>query len=167
MESDTILNGILALLVEPWPEILDNSRARFERRATDRFVREHARKLPLSVSTDRIAYCAMRCAVILGELAQHIDVSQLARDGSGMVVEAFPGAALRCWLPAVWTNGRENSYKGAGEPARDRRERLVAALLPARRGSRRSRLRPDRESALRAVGSSATTRSSSLSAHRR
>jgi hypothetical protein len=40
----------------PWPETLDNSRAPFERRATDRFVKERTGKQPLSVSTDRIAY---------------------------------------------------------------------------------------------------------------
>jgi Protein of unknown function (DUF429) len=92
-------------------------------------VRDRAHKLPLSVSTDRIAYCAMRCAVILGDLAQHLEPAQVARDGSGLVVEAYPDAALRCWLPAVWSKTREDTYKGAGEPAHARREQLVAALL--------------------------------------
>jgi hypothetical protein len=117
--------------LEPWPEILDTSRAAFERRATDRFVREHTQKLPLSVSTDRIAYCAMRCAVIFGDLAQHVKPAQVARDGTGLVVEAYPDATLRCWLPTVWTRAREDSYKGAGEPAHARRERIVGALLAA------------------------------------
>jgi hypothetical protein len=115
--------------LQPWPEILDNSRAHFERRATDLFVREHAHKLPLSVSTDRIAYCAMRCAVILGDLAQHLEADLLARDGTGLVVEAYPDAALRCWLPTAWAKAREDSYKGTGEPARARRDRIVTALL--------------------------------------
>ena len=115
--------------LEPWPEILDNPRRRFERRATDLFVRDHAHKLPLSVSTDRIAYCAMRCAVILGDVARHVEPAEVTRDGTGLVVEAYPDAALRCWLPAVWTKAREDSYKGGGESARARRERLVSALL--------------------------------------
>jgi hypothetical protein len=92
-------------------------------------VREQAHKLPLSVSTDRIAYCAMRCAVILGDLAQHLEADLLARDGTGLVVEAYPDAALRCWLPTVWAKAREDSYKGAGEPARARRDRIAEALL--------------------------------------
>lgn len=92
-------------------------------------MRDRAHKLPLSVSTDRIAYCAMRCAVILGDLAQHLEPAQVARDGSGLVVEAYPDAALRCWLPAVWSKTREDTYKGAGGPAHARREQLVAALL--------------------------------------
>jgi hypothetical protein len=115
--------------LEPWPEILDNPREQFERRTTDRMVRDRAQKLPLSVSTDRIAYCAMRCAVILGDLARLLEADQVARDGTGLVVEAYSGAALRCWLPAVWTKPREDSYKGTGELAHARRERLVAALL--------------------------------------
>src|SRR3954447_4010073 len=88
--------------LQPWPGSLGVSRERFERRAPDLFVRQHAKKLPLSVSTDRIAYCAMRCAVILGDLAERLEPEQVARDGSGRMVEAYPDAALRCWLPGSW-----------------------------------------------------------------
>jgi hypothetical protein len=76
-------------------------------------VWERIGKLPLSVSTDRIAYCAMRCAAILDGLGP--------RDGSGRVLEAYPDAALRCWVGGPWA-----SYKG---PARVRREVLLAPLL--------------------------------------
>jgi predicted nuclease with RNAse H fold len=114
---------------QPWPEALDNPRERFERRTTDLRVRDVCGKLPLSVSTDRIAYCAMRCAVILGDLARHFEPELLPRDGSGVVAEAYPDAALRSWLPSVWSAAREDSYKGPGETARRRRERIVTAIL--------------------------------------
>jgi hypothetical protein len=53
--------------LDPWPSEINGERKRFERRATDFFVHTQGCKLPLSVSTDRIASCAMRCAVILGD----------------------------------------------------------------------------------------------------
>ena len=116
--------------LQPWPSALDEKRWRFERRETDRVVRERANKLPLSVSTDRIAYPAMRCAAILGALQVRLGGEAVARDGTGLVAEAYPDAALRCWLPELWA-AREGSYKGASQAARDRRERLVEALLGA------------------------------------
>jgi predicted nuclease with RNAse H fold len=100
---------------EPWPGGLDEPRAPFERRETDRWVHRFTGKLPLSVTTDRIAYCAMRCAAIVSELGP--------RDGSGPVVEAYPAAALRLWLG----DAGPPSYKGASGHAR--REQHVAALL--------------------------------------
>jgi hypothetical protein len=114
---------------EPWPETLDNSRARFERRTTDLRVRDLCGKLPLSVSTDRIAYCAMRCAVILSDLTRCFEPDLLNRDGSGVVAKAYPDAALRSWLPSAWSATREDSYKGPGDTARRRRERIVTAML--------------------------------------
>jgi Protein of unknown function (DUF429) len=116
--------------MEPWPAGLGEGRARFERRATDVFVWERAKKLPLSVSTDRIAYPAMRCAAILGALQGRLGAAAVARDGSGVVAEAYPDAALRRWLPDEWI-ARETSYKGAAPAARARRERLVATLRAA------------------------------------
>jgi predicted nuclease with RNAse H fold len=90
-----------------WPLGLDEGRARLERRETDRFVTEMLRqplsaggedrraKQPLSVSADKIASPAMRCAGLLAELARRgLDV---ARDGSGLVAEVYPDAALRQW----------------------------------------------------------------------
>ena len=47
---------------------------------------------PLSVSSDRIAICAMRCAELLVELAGD---GQLERTGGGLVAEVYPAAALR------------------------------------------------------------------------
>jgi len=105
-----------------WPFGPDQPRAPLERRTTDVLVYRRTGKLPLSVTTDRIAYCAMRCATILGALKS-------AKDGSGAVVEAYPDAALRCWLPTLFSGIRQ-SYKTKNNiDARRRREALLAALL--------------------------------------
>jgi predicted nuclease with RNAse H fold len=100
--------------LEPWPA---GDRAALVRRRTDLFVHERVRKMPMSVSTDRIAYCALRCAALLGDAP---------RDGSGLVVEAYPDAALRCWLPDAWATPVD-SYKGAG--AQDRRSLLLSKVV--------------------------------------
>ncbi|ROR72189.1 uncharacterized protein DUF429 [Bogoriella caseilytica] len=64
-------------------------------RVTDRDVHRRTGLTPLSVSTDRIAYPALRWAGIEARLReQGTDVS---RDGSGAVIEVYPAAALRCW----------------------------------------------------------------------
>ena len=114
--------------IEPWPSGPGEERGPFERRASDRFVHERARKLPLSVSTDRIAYPAMRCAALLGALQRELGAEAVARDGTGLVAEAYPDAGLRCWLPDLWV-AREGSYKGASAAARTRRTALTDALL--------------------------------------
>lgn len=54
-----------------WPSRIDDPRAPYERRATDRFVHRHTKKTPLSVSADKIASPAMRCAVLLADLRCH------------------------------------------------------------------------------------------------
>lgn len=105
-----------------WPLDPDETRAPLERRTTDVLVWDRTRKTPLSVTTDRIAYCAMRCAALLGVLNS-------PRDGTGRAVEAYPDAALRCWLPTLFT-GPIQSYKTKNNAlARQRRELLVAALI--------------------------------------
>lgn len=103
--------------LDRWPQA---PKATLERRCTDLFVIEQTGKRPLSVSTDRIAYCAMRCAVLLSGLDE-------PRDGSGLVVEAYPDAALRCWLAPSFEARPAPTYKGAD--AQDRREVLLTALL--------------------------------------
>ena len=57
-------------------------------RRTDRRV---SGRLPLSVSSDRIAIVAFRAARLLDELGP------LRRDGSDRVIEVYPAAALRRW----------------------------------------------------------------------
>jgi predicted nuclease with RNAse H fold len=108
-----------------WPVPLGESRSRLERRATDRWVHEHASKQPLSVSTDRIAYAAMRAAGLLA----HIGASEpIDRSGmTGRVCEAYPDPAIRCF--GLWPEGAgaRESYKGSATQLRER----IVERLPA------------------------------------
>jgi predicted nuclease with RNAse H fold len=64
-------------------------------RRTDTFVRDSLGLVPLSVSADRIAHVALRCAVLLAKLdacGRPVD-----RTGAGAVVEVYPAASLRGW----------------------------------------------------------------------
>jgi predicted nuclease with RNAse H fold len=64
-------------------------------RRTDLFVHEQLGLTPLSVSADRIAHVALRCAVLLtklGAAGQPVD-----RSGSGPVAEVYPAASQRSW----------------------------------------------------------------------
>lgn len=64
-------------------------------RETDRNLHKITGRWPLSVSTDRLGLTAIRAAGILSQLtAAGIDAN---RDGSGAVVEVYPGATLRAW----------------------------------------------------------------------
>lgn len=71
---------------------------------------------PLSVSTDKIAFPAMRAAALLSRLP-----GRVALDGAGSVVEVYPAAALRRWGLA------SRKYKGKDNVAA--RADLVDALL--------------------------------------
>ena len=64
-------------------------------RVTDQVVRVQAGLNPLSVSADRIAYAAFRCAALLARLADGGE--PVDRSGDGPVVEVYPAAALRRW----------------------------------------------------------------------
>lgn len=65
-------------------------------RETDRAVRERIGRWPLSVSTDRLGLTTMRCAGLLGRLAQ--SGLEVDRSGTaGVVAEVYPGASLRLW----------------------------------------------------------------------
>jgi predicted nuclease with RNAse H fold len=71
---------------------------------------------PLSVATDRIALPAMRAAALLSRLPERISL-----DGSGVVVEVYPAAALRRWgLPSRRYKRNEN---------RDARRELITRFL--------------------------------------
>src|SRR5215472_2438950 len=62
-------------------------------RRTDAFVRDKLHVVPLSVSADKIAHVALRCAVLLARLdtaGRPVD-----RCGAGLVVEMYPAASLR------------------------------------------------------------------------
>jgi hypothetical protein len=94
----------------PWPA---SGPRELTHRATDRWLIDTLRIHPLSVSTDRIAYPAMRAAAL---------TSGLPRDGSHRLVEVYPAAALNVWrLPY-------RRYKRAG--GRD----VLATLVDDLRG---------------------------------
>lgn len=117
----------VAALRDPqhWPVGLDGERCRLERRATDRWVRAETGKQPLSVSTDRIAYAAMRAA---GLLAHFEDTEVVDRAGmTGRVCEAYPDPAIRRF--GLWPErvGARESYKRTAVAVR---ERIVARLAP-------------------------------------
>lgn len=87
-------------------------------RATDVAVRELTGLNPLSVSTDRIAYPALRWANLAARLraAAHT----VEPDGGGLACEVYPAAALRTWgLP-------HRAYKK--DAHREARAALVGAL---------------------------------------
>lgn len=75
---------------EGWPEAAPR-RLRF--RATDLAVHEATGVWPLSVSSDRIAVPAWRCARLLDRIAER----SLDRLGEDRVVEVYPAGALRMW----------------------------------------------------------------------
>lgn len=63
------------------------------RRHSDAWVYKNTGQLPLSVTTDRISYPAMRIARILGRMPG----APIDRSGAGIIVEVYPAAALRVW----------------------------------------------------------------------
>jgi predicted nuclease with RNAse H fold len=77
-------------------------------RRTDLFVRDNLRLVPMSVSADRIAHVALRCAVLLAKLAA--SGHPVDRSGAGPVVEVYPAASLRGW------GLRHRGYKQPGPP---------------------------------------------------
>lgn len=101
-----------------WPVQIDRPRARLERRATDHWVHEITGKQPLSVTTDRIAYTAMRAAGLVAHYARDND-APVDRSGiSGLVCEAYPNPAIR--RLGLWpeTAGARDSYKGTATAIR-------------------------------------------------
>src|SRR5262249_25611887 len=74
----------------------------------DLFVRDQLHLVPLSVSADRIAHVALRCAVLLAKLAA--SGRPVDRSGAGLVVEVYPAASLRGW------GLRHRGYKQPGAP---------------------------------------------------
>jgi predicted nuclease with RNAse H fold len=88
-------------------------------RVTDQYVHRVTGLTPLSVAADRIGHAALRWAAIAATLAGNgLDVS---RDGSGLLAEVYPAAALHHWR---WPH---RGYKGPSN--RPVRESLVDRLL--------------------------------------
>jgi predicted nuclease with RNAse H fold len=82
-------------------------RRRLAYRLTDLAVREATGQRPLSVAADRIGHTAMRAAGLLARLAA--EGHPVDRTGTGVVVEVYPAASLRCWqLPHQGFKGSKN-----------------------------------------------------------
>lgn len=115
-------------------------------RRTDLVVRERFGLVPLSVSTDRIAYPALRWSVI--ETLLRDAGIDCPRDGSGSVCEVYPAAALRSWgLPFRGykrADGREvregvveklggvvdwNGFRGACVDSDDALDAVISAIV--------------------------------------
>ncbi|MDR6414565.1 DUF429 domain-containing protein [Pseudarthrobacter sulfonivorans] len=92
-------------------------------RDTDRFVTGHTGLIPLSVSADRLAHPAMRCAVIQAKIAA--EHGPQARDGSGRLAEVYPAASLKVW--GLLARG----YKGRGAPEAERLGVILEHLAAA------------------------------------
>lgn len=78
-------------------------------RDCDRFVTSITGLIPLSVSADRLAHPAMRCAVIQTKIAKDHGYQPL--DGSGRLMEVYPAASLKLWH----IEARKYKGKGASE----------------------------------------------------
>lgn len=122
------MDAIAAYRERPaWPTGLDNALDQCRLRETDRAVHRRAGKWPLSVTSDKIALPAMRCASLLTDIAEHAGSDAVQRDGSGLCCEVYPDPALRSW-----TDGHpeglasRQSYKGSEQG--DKRVALLRAL---------------------------------------
>ena len=108
---------------EPWPvawSYTENMRA-LRLRRTDLEVRARLGRDPLSVSSDRIALPAMRCAGLLHRLGVR---DRSGRDGR--VYEVYPALALKLWV------GRSSGYKQSGNASKRRAAREQRAEIVAR-----------------------------------
>ena len=109
---------------EPWPA---PTKEQFRLRLTDRVVQVLGKGIqPLSVSSDRIAVTAWRCAALLD--GSRADLAFVRRTGEDRIVEAYPGAALK-----VWSFAQRNGYKGGSGKAeqqlkKEQRERLLREI---------------------------------------
>jgi len=124
---DAFLPFIAAHLAgEPYP-VLDydgiEGRRLLAYRETDRFTTGLTGLIPLSVSADRLAHPAMRCAVIQAKISREHGLQP--RDGSGRLAEVYPAGSLKTW--GLLARG----YKGRGGPEAERLGGLLAALRDA------------------------------------
>ena len=114
---------------QPWPESAGSQKLRY--RATDWFVQARTASngtgvWPLSVSSDRIAVCAWRCASLLSRFSDSVG-RPIDRTGAEMspgraLVEVYPAAALAMWGLA------SRGYKRTGTGPLEARRAIVEAL---------------------------------------
>lgn len=113
----------------PWPAAASAEALRY--RTTDRYVNstileERGTKVwPLSVSSDRIAYCAWRCGRLLRDHASSTGWAggRLGSpDGGVCIAEVYPAGALAMW--GITHKG----YKGKGSSVAEARSRRSAIV---------------------------------------
>jgi len=110
-----------------WPTGMDNPLDECRLRETDRAVNRRSGKWPLSVTSDRIALPAMRCASLLTDIGHHAGTESVGRDGTGLCCEVYPDPALRFWTnQSLERLAPRESYKGSG--AQQKRLQLLAAI---------------------------------------
>ena len=102
-----------------WPGGVD--RSPLTHRETDRFTKPFVGRLPLSASADLLGVVAMRAALLQQRWADEVWGEPAPRDGSGVLSETYPAAAL-----AVWGIER-TGYKARREP--DRAARVRAGIV--------------------------------------
>jgi predicted RNase H-like nuclease len=90
-------------------------------RTTDLNVIAETGSQPLSVSADRIAATAFRCAGLLSQLASAGHT--VDRVGAGLVIEVYPAGALRQW------GMNPRGYKGGKPEQQSRRAQLLEDLI--------------------------------------
>lgn len=113
-----------------WPIGLDDSLDQCRLRETDRAVHRRAKKWPLSVSSEKIALCAMRCAMLLTDIGAHHGDEAVARDGTGLCCEVYPDPALRYWTagPPPVLRQRESYKDKASEKRRELGDAIIKQL---------------------------------------
>jgi hypothetical protein len=92
-----------------WPDDyvhLENAR-KYRLRVTDLYVSDKKLPLPLSVAADRIAIPTMRAASLFAKITPRVPL-----DGSGLVCEVYPAAALARW------GFMSRGYKGVAKSAK-------------------------------------------------
>lgn len=110
-----------------WPDALEENPAHLLRRATDTYVGDLTSKQPLAVTTERIAYAAIRANRILGRLQR---ASNLTVDRSGMtgaICETYPDAALRQF--GLWPQGLAPHISYKAKDDRTVRAQIVEGLM--------------------------------------
>jgi hypothetical protein len=119
-----------------WPDSPGEDRHQLSMRlrATDRAVHDETKIFPLSVSTDKIAVVAMRCARLLTAYWQTTGEAP-DRSGCGRLIEVYPAAALVQWGISPRNDSSDpGTYKGNTPSAIARRERILASITSATRG---------------------------------
>lgn len=133
-------------------------------RRTDMFVHSRLSLTPLSVSTDRIAYPAMRWSALEARL--RVSGLDCSRDGTGRVCEVYPAAALKSWhlihrrykktanatardelvgqVEGRWPSLEWNGFRALAVQSDDVLDAIIAALV-ARESSQGRTIRPSRE----------------------